>query len=543
LGILFFVCSLKTNYLDKIKDMKTFNSSLFWLVIAVLSLAIKPAFAETIPPDGRQLYLQTCAACHQPNGQGVPGSHPPLSKTSWVNGSKEQLIKIVLKGFQQKIQVNGVYYDEVMPGMPHLKDKEIAAILTYVRGDFGNQSSAINSKEVAKVRAGQSLNEPKDFSGLKPDTDYSKVKETNRVESQVGGTYSAGKPQLERLQVPTGFRVSVFAQGLQNPRSLALGPDGTVVVGTRRNEEEFIYAIQDKNGDWLADTVIKVKKGLKWNPMGVAFNGPDLYVGEIDRILRFKNFEANLDDLPEPELIFNYPPEKKHGEKYIRFGPDNKLYVPVGAPCNICLETEPIFSSITRINPDGTGFEVFAHGVRNSRGFDWHPQTKELWFSDNGRDLMGDDIPPCEINRAPKAGMHFGYPYCHAQGISDPEFGSKRPCSDFEPAAFNLVAHAAPVSLKFYTGKMFPDQYRQSMLVTEHGSWNRTQKQGYRIMALKLDVNKVVSYEPFLYGFLDETQNDAWGRPADILQMPDGSVLVTDDYAGAIYRIAYDGKQ
>ncbi len=496
---------------------------------------------DVLLAEGAKVYQKTCMVCHQAEGQGIPGTHPPLTQTDWVLGSKERLIGIVLNGLQEKIRVHGEIYDAVMPGVSYLSNREIAAVLTYVRNSFGNEASIITEEEVGKVRNGESLIEKvEDFSSITPSNDYSKRKVNGGISSRVGSHFSKGEILLEQVFLPKGFKIEVFADNLENPRSLALGPKGTLFVGTRRNEENFIYAVIDKNKDWQPDTIVQITKGLKWDPMGVAMRGNDLYVGEIDRILKFSNLEDNLYDPPEPELIFNYPPEKKHGHKYIQFGPDDRLYIPVGAPCNNCLEDNPIFASITRIDPDGSNFKVFAHGVRNSRGFDWHPKTKELWFTDNGRDHLGDDIPPCEVNLAAKAGLHFGYPYCHGTDVSDPEFGEQKPCSDFEAPIQHLVAHASPVSLKFYTGDMFPPEYKNRILVSEHGSWNRKEKQGYRIMQLTLEGNKVTSYKPFAYGWLDTKKNDAWGRPVDILQMPDGALLVSDDYAGVIYRISYE---
>ncbi|MFN7188662.1 MAG: PQQ-dependent sugar dehydrogenase, partial [Cyclobacteriaceae bacterium] len=235
-----------------------------------------------------------------------------------------------------------------------------------------------------------------------------------------------------------------------------------------------------------------------------------------------------------------YPTETHHGWKYIAFGPDGKLYVPVGAPCNICESEDPVYASMTRLNADGSGMEVFASGVRNTVGFTWHPQTGNIWFTDNGRDMMGDDIPPCELNTADKAGMHFGYPYCHGGTIKDPEFGDKRPCSDFTVPAQNLGPHTAPLGLKFYTGTMFPEEYRNQIFVAEHGSWNRSKKIGYRLSLVKLDANgKAVSYSTFAQGWLNETTQKAWGRPVDVLVLPDGSLLVSDDQANLVYRISY----
>ena len=510
-----------------------------FLVVLFVSCQKEQPKADLI--KGKQIYNLQCAVCHQLDGRGVPGTHPPLIQTPWVNGSKERLIKIILNGLQEKIRVKGDIYDNVMPAMAHLSDEEISNVLSYIRSDFENSASLISIQEVGKVRAGESLNEPQDLSNVSPINDYSKRKKKNRIQSRVGSAFKEKKVLLDQIKIPKGFKIEVFAEGLENPRSLDIGSNGTIFVGTRRNDEHFIYAIRDEDEDGKAEVVKRITKGLEWNPMGVAIRGEDLYIGEIHRIVKYDNIETNLDNPPVPEVIFNYPPIKKHGDKYIRFGPDDKLYVPVGAPCNNCLEENPIFSSITRISPKGKDFEIVAHGVRNSRGYDWHPETRELWFSDNGRDLLGDDIPPCEVNRMQKVGEHYGYPFWHGYDVKDPEFGDQRPRNDFVEPAYGLVAHAAPVSLKFYTGNMFPKAYKNVMLVSEHGSWNRTKKQGYRIMKLVIQNNKVISYKPFITGWLDEDKNDAWGRPVDILQLPDGSLLISDDYAGVIYRLSYVG--
>jgi glucose/arabinose dehydrogenase len=237
-----------------------------------------------------------------------------------------------------------------------------------------------------------------------------------------------------------------------------------------------------------------------------------------------------------------YPTEGHHGWKYIAFGPDGKLYVPVGAPCNICLSDDAVYASVTRINADGSGREIFASGVRNSVGFAWHPETKEMWFTDNGRDMLGENSPPCELNRAPRAGLHFGYPFCHGGTIKDPEFGSKRPCGDFTVPAQNLGPHVAPLGLKFYTGNQFPAEYKNQLFIAEHGSWNRSKKIGYRVSLVKVkDNTTATSYETFASGWLDESTDNAWGRPVDVLVMADGSLLVSDDHAGVIYRIVYKG--
>lgn len=344
---------------------------------------------------------------------------------------------------------------------------------------------------------------------------------------------------VSQIEAPPGFKVSLYAQ-VPGARSLALGPDGTLFVGTMRDK---VYAVRDTDGDRVGDKVSVVASGLDV-PNGVAVRGNDLYVAEVSRILAFKDIVRRLDNPGKPKVISDrYPDDRAHGWKFIGFGPDGMLYVPVGAPCNIC-EPDLPYSTITRMRPDGSGYEVVARGVRNSVGFDWHPSSKELWFTDNGRDYLGDDKPPCELNRVTAVGQHFGYPYCHGGDIPDPEFGSKRKCSEFRSPAHRLVAHAAPVGMRFYRGGMFPPEYRGRILVAEHGSWNRSRKVGYRVMQARLDdKGSVVAYEPFLEGFLDEKAQEAWGRPVDLQELPDGSVLVSDDAAGAVYRVTYAGKK
>lgn len=342
--------------------------------------------------------------------------------------------------------------------------------------------------------------------------------------------------ELRRIRLPPGFRIGYYAKDVPNARSMVLSPRGTLFVGTRTDGR--LYAITDANGDQRADQVHTLARGLRM-PNGVAFREGDLYIAEVGRILRFDDIEARLESPPDPVVITDqYPEDRHHGWKFIAFGPDGKLYVPVGAPCNIC-ESDPIYASITRIDPDGTNLEIFAHGIRNTVGFDWHPETGVLWFTDNGRDMMGDDRPPDELNRAPKAGMHFGYPYCHGDDIADPELGRKRSCSDLTPPAIELGPHVAALGMRFYTGSMFPAEYRNQIFIAEHGSWNRTNKIGYRVMLVRLEGTSAVSYEPFAEGWLQGEQES--GRPADVLVMPDGALLVSDDEADAIYRIWYEG--
>ena len=343
---------------------------------------------------------------------------------------------------------------------------------------------------------------------------------------------------LNSIKMPKGFSISVFAE-VENARSMAMSPGGTLFVGNRN--EDKVYAIKDTDGDFKADKKWVIASGLNM-PNGVAFKDGNLYVAEVSRITKFSNIENKLANPGKPEVVYDkFPTESHHGWKYIAFGPDGKLYVPVGAPCNICESKDPVYASIHRMNADGTGLENFASGVRNTVGFSWHPDSKEIWFTDNGRDMLGDNVPPCELNTASKAGMHFGYPYCHGGTIKDPEFGDKRPCADFTKPAKNLGAHVAPLGLKFYTGNMFPATFKNQLFVAEHGSWNRSKKNGYRLSLVKVENGKSVSYETFASGWLDETTQKVWGRPVDVLVLPDGSMLVSDDQAGVIYRIAYKG--
>lgn len=350
-----------------------------------------------------------------------------------------------------------------------------------------------------------------------------------------------GSPRAEdiprQISLPPGFSIDYFAPKVKEARSLARGDKGTIFVGTRHAGK--VYALQDLDGDWKADKLHVIAEGLEM-PNGVAFRDGALYVAEINRILRFDAIEERLDNPPRPVVVTDaYPSNQAHGWKFIRFGPDGYLYVPVGAPCNICLSSDPRYASITRIKPDGTEMEIFASGVRNSVGFDWHPQSKELWFTDNGRDMLGDNLPPCELNHAPRKGMHFGYPFCHGSDIRDPEFGHLRKCSEFTPPAQELGPHVAPLGMRFYTGEMFPAEYRGRIFIAEHGSWNRSERIGYRLTQVELsEQGKATSYRVFAEGWLDEDK-DILGRPVDLLQLPDGSLLVSDDYAGAIYRIAY----
>jgi len=345
---------------------------------------------------------------------------------------------------------------------------------------------------------------------------------------------------LANLKLPPGFKISVFAEGIDGARSMAMGDDGTLFVGTRN--QNTIYALQDINGDFKVDRTVVLDTALNV-PNGVAFKDGALYVAEVDRLLRYPDIENQLANPSQPEVIYDdYPTEFHHGWKYIAFGPDGKLYVPVGAPCNICERSEEDvrYATITRMDPDGSNREIYAKGVRNTVGFTWHPETEELWFTDNGRDMLGDDIPPCELNRATALGQHFGYPYCHGGTVKDPEFGDRFPCSDFEAPVQAMGAHVAPLGIKFYTGDMFPEAYKGHAFIAEHGSWNRSSKVGYKISLVKLENNKAISYETFIEGWLNEDSQEAFGRPVDLLVLTDGSLLISDDFGDAIYRVSYD---
>tara|TARA_R110002012_G_scaffold88274_2_gene217571 strand:- start:3608 stop:4768 length:1161 start_codon:yes stop_codon:yes gene_type:complete len=346
---------------------------------------------------------------------------------------------------------------------------------------------------------------------------------------------------LDRLNLPEGFSIALYAENVEGARSMAMGADGTLFVGTRN--EGKVYALKDTDGDYKVDENYTIASDLD-QPNGVAFKNGDLYVAAVSKMFKYTDIESQLENPQDPELIYDdYPTEFHHGWKYIAFGPDDKLYVPVGAPCNICdsATVDKRYASITRMDLEGKNREIVAHGVRNTVGFTWHPDTDELWFTDNGRDMMGDDIPPGELNKLTEVGQHFGYPYCHGGTVKDPEYGDQRPCSDFVPPVQPLGAHVAALGVKFGKGPMFPEAYRGHAFLAEHGSWNRSSKVGYRITMVKLENGEAVSYEPFIDGWLDEESQEAFGRPVDLLFLEDGSLLISDDEGNAIYRVTYKG--
>lgn len=362
--------------------------------------------------------------------------------------------------------------------------------------------------------------------------------------------------RLDEIVLPEGFEISVYADNVPNARQIARSPEGTVFTGSRG--AGAVYALRDLDGDEVADAVFTIAEGLNM-PTGLAFHDGALYVAVVNRLLRYDGIDDRLADPPEPVVVYDdLPSDRHHGWKFIAFGPDDKLYVPVGAPCNMCEEPDP-YASILRMNADGTGREVFARGIRNTVGFDFHPDTGELWFTDNGRDNMGADMakaglidsseataytdenPPCELNHAPRAGLHFGYPYVHGDDLMDPEYGRGKSAADYVAPVQELGPHTAPLGMELYEGDQFPSEYRAQALIAEHGSWNRTEKIGYRLTLVRLsDAGASESYEDFATGWLQG--DEAWGRPVDLEHLPDGSLLVSDDLAGAIYRIAYTGE-
>ena len=342
-------------------------------------------------------------------------------------------------------------------------------------------------------------------------------------------------PPLAQLQVPPGFHVAIFSDAVPNAREMALGTRDTVFVGSFR--EGKVYALTGMDAQGRAEHVYTIAKGLEM-PVGVAFHDGALYVSAVSRILKFPDIEKHLADPPKPVIVTDKLPTKTHhGWKFIAFGPDGKLYVPIGAPCNIC-EPGPDFARIIRMNPDGSDWQTIATGIRNSVGFDWQPGTHALWFTNNGRDLLGDDIPDDTLNRVDKLGENFGYPYCHAGNVPDPEFGKGHACSEFAQPAARLGAHVASLGMRFYVGQMFPASYHGAIFIAEHGSWNRSKKDGYRVVVAHVGKDgKVTRVQPFLTGFLDG--QTTLGRPADVQPMRDGSLLVSDDDNGVIYRVTF----
>jgi len=341
---------------------------------------------------------------------------------------------------------------------------------------------------------------------------------------------------IDQLHLPKGFKLTLFADNVPNARSMALGDNGVVYVGS--GPEGKVYAIQDTNGDGIAEPYQLIAENLKM-PNGVAYKNGALYVAEINRIQRYDDINKHLTNPPEPVTIYDqFPSEKHHGWKYLRFGPDDKLYTGIGAPCNIC-ELQSPFGTLVRLNADGSQFEIIAEGIRNTVGFDWQPNTNALFFNDNGRDYLGDDLPPEELNQWSAKGEHFGYPYCHAGDIPDPELAGNKKCSQFKAPVWKYKAHIAPLGMRFYRGQQFPATYQNQLFVAQHGSWNRTEPQGYRVVMIKFNqAGQPIAEEDFISGWLTKDGN-VLGRPVDILMLPEGSLLISDDKLGVIYKVTY----
>ena len=346
------------------------------------------------------------------------------------------------------------------------------------------------------------------------------------------------KLPVAKIKLPAGFKAEVWAHRMPGARTIIQAPKGTYFVSTRNIGR--VYAVLDRDGKREVKTIIQ---GLNM-PNGLAMKDGALYVFAVNKVLRYDGIEDKLDAVPQPVDLsdkFQLPGDAQHGWKYVAWGPDGKLYVPVGANCNVCEVSPATHDHIRRYDPKDWSYEIIARGVRNTVGFDWHPVTKELWFTDNGRDWAGDNGPQDELNRLPKGkdGARFGFPYCHAMGITDPDIPIPNACDGVILPAALMGPHAAALGLKFYTGTMFPASYRNVMFIARHGSWNRTKKFGYDVVVARPLPNGKAKVEPFLSGWLDEAENQFHARPADIFLMQDGSLLVSDEYNGAFYRISY----
>ena len=437
------------------------------------------------PVDGASLYAQNCMQCHGANREG--GIGPNLTGAAWtqVEPKKESVAKFIAQGSS----------DGRMPGWSkRLTQKQITSVAEYLL-------TPPHPKSAGQPPAGAA------------DAD----------------------PELKNFRLPVGFSMAIYSDQVPSARGMAVAESGIVYVASRTAGK--VFALIDGGGHHVADKVVTVASGLD-SPIGVTLLNGTLFVSERFRVIRFDDIANTYDKTPPLHVVKDdFPKDAWHGEKIIKAGPDGKLYIPIGAPCNSCNREQDVHSKIHRMNPDGSQFEVYARGVRNSVGFGWHPLTQEFWFTDNGRDELGDNMPSDKLNHAPRAGMHFGFPYCQGGVLPDPEFQAGRPCSEFTEPAAKLGPHVAALGLHFYTGTQFPAQYKNQLFIAEHGSWNRSQKIGYRVALVTLYGDKVVSDTVFVEGFL---QNDkVLGRPVDIAQLPDGSMLISDDFAGRIYRVSY----
>lgn len=453
------------------------------LSVLLFLAACAAAAAAQAATVGPALYQQYCAACHGAQREGATG--PSLADARWdkVKPRKAALEKLISLG----IPTSG------MPGWKGtLQPAAIASIADYL---------------------------------LRP------AQDSKTVTAPAGASY----PELANFKLPPGFSIAVYSDKVPAARSMAVSPSGIVFVGSRAAGK--VYALVSTQRNHVIDKVVTVAEGLE-APIGVAYVNGALFVSEISRLIRFDDIDTSFDKSPSYHVIpTGLPRDKWHGEKIVKAGPDGKLYIPVGAPCNVCNKENEPYSKIFRMNPDGSQREEFARGIRNSVGFAWHPDTRHLWFTDNGRDQLGDNVPSDKLDTAPTPGLHFGFPYCAGGVLPDPEFSAGRKCSEFVEPMAKLGPHVASLGLEFNTGTQFPAQYRNQLFIAEHGSWNRTQKSGYRVALITLADSKVVSDTVFVDGFIQN--GEVIGRPVDIAFLADGSMLISDDHRGRIYRVTY----
>jgi glucose/arabinose dehydrogenase len=501
------------------------NKSLRIRLAGLLCLsALAPLAAHAAVQAGEKLYQAHCAACHGVKLEGAAG--PSLVDQVWLHGAptKANLITVISKGVA----------DKGMPAWsPTLSAAQIAQLADYVA-----QSARAGGKPAAGAASPATAAAPAVAAVA---TTATATAATVAAAAPAAKTAPADKTAaiLSGLKLPKGFRIAVYADKVETARSMAVSGSGVVYVGSRKAGK--VYALVDADKDGVAEKVVTVAEGLQ-HPIGVTLLNGALYVAEISRIIRFDNIDATYAAKPAYKVVKDdLPKETWHGEKFIKAGPDGKIYVPIGAPCNTCNKEDQPYSKLWRMNADGSNFEEYARGIRNTVGFAWHPQTRELWFTDNGPDMMGDNTPSCELNVAPKAGLHFGFPYCHGGVLPDPEFGKLQACEQFVAPVAKLGPHVAPLGLAFYSGTQFPQQYRNNLFIAEHGSWNRDNKIGYKVSLVTLYNSKVVSTTTFIDGFLRDG-DDVVGRPVDIAVLADGSMLVSDDHGGRIYRVTYTGK-
>lgn len=459
--------------------------------------------------DGYVLYTQHCSQCHGVNREGQIG--PNLADAVWLKVKPEQ------KALSEYIGKGTV--DKGMPAWKAVLDsQQIAAISAYLLAPASSKPAPV------------------------------------AVPASTATAAADRYPELKKFRLPLGFSISVYTDQVPSARAMVVSPSGIVFVGSRDNKRAGgkVYAVVPSQQQGEAPKVVTVASGLD-SPIGVTLLNGALYVAEMTRVVRFDDIENSYAKSPPLQVVkADFPTEKWHGQKIIKAGPDGKLYIPIGAPCNICDTEATPHAKIYRMNADGSNFEIFACGVRNTVGMTWHPLSQQLWFTDNGADMLGDNLPSDELNLAPKAGLHFGFPYCHGGVVEDPEFGVKRSCDEFEAPLAKLGPHVASLGLAFNTGTQFPAQYKNQLFVAEHGSWNRPQKIGYRVALITLVNNKVASDTVFVEGFLQN--EEVVGRPVDIAFLPDGSMLISCDYdnvknggsGGRIYRVSYsdskDGK-